>query len=200
MSPFVALPPAIAALPAHVKPAGVVRRAHSAPYGWQILTVRSGDTLSDIAIAHRCTVGALIARNRIRDGGDFLAIGRHLSVPRITPAHVPATVAAARTATHIVRSGETLGGIASHYRVSLSMLYSLNRISRTAYIQPGQRIRIPAQAARSSPILRSFVRIRPRIHYRNTSFTVPISTTMATIPTSGRERACTRRQIGCETS
>ena len=90
MSPFVALPPAIAPLPAHAKPAVVVRRAHSAPYGWQILTVRSGDTLSDIAIAHRSTVGALIARNRIRDGGDFLAIGRHLWVPRTTPAHVPA--------------------------------------------------------------------------------------------------------------
>jgi LysM repeat protein len=149
VSPFDALPPASAALPAHAKPAGVVRRAHPAPYGWQVLTVRSGDTLSDIAIAHRCTVGTLIARNRIRDGGDFLAIGRHLWVPRVTPAHVRATAAAARTTTHIVRSGETLGGIASHYRVSLATLYSLNRISRTAYIHPGQRIKVPAPAARA---------------------------------------------------
>jgi len=160
VSPFVALPPAIAALPAHAKPAGVVRSAPCAPYGWQILTVRNGDTLSDIAIAHRCTVGALIARNRIRDGGDFLAIGRHLWVPRITAAHVPTTAAAARTATHIVRSGETLGGIASHYRVSLSMLYSLNRISRTAYIQPGQRIKVPAPAARAAAKAGSHVGVR----------------------------------------
>jgi LysM repeat protein len=149
VSPFVALPPAISALPAQAKPAVVVRRAHPAPYGWQILTVRSGDTLSDIAIAHRSTVGALIARNRIRDGGDFLAIGDHLWVPRTTPAR-PAAPAAARTATHVVRSGETLGGIASHYGVSLWTLYSLNKISRTAYIQPGQRIKVPAPAARAT--------------------------------------------------
>jgi len=150
VSPFVALPPVIAPLPAHAKPAVVVRRAQSAPYGWQILTVRSGDTLSDIAIAHRSTVGALIARNRIRDGGDFLAIGRHLWVPRITPAHVPATAAAARTATHVVHSGDTLGGIAAHYKVSLATLYSLNKISRTAYIQIGQQIKVPAPAARAT--------------------------------------------------
>ncbi|HEY8822568.1 MAG TPA: LysM peptidoglycan-binding domain-containing protein, partial [Dermatophilaceae bacterium] len=146
MSPFVALPPAISTLPAHVKPPVVVRHAHPAPYGWQVLTVRNGDTLSDIAIAHRSTVGALVARNRIADGGDFLAVGRRLWVPRIRAAHVAPARVAARTATHVVRSGDTLGGIAAHYRVSLSMLYSLNKISRTAYIQPGQRIKVPAPA------------------------------------------------------
>ena len=149
MSPFVALPPVIAPLPAHTKPAVVVRRAQTAPYGWQILTVRSGDTLSDIAIAHRSTVGALIARNKIRDGGNFLAIGRQLWVPRTTPAHAPAP-AVARTATHVVRSGDTLGGIAAHYKVSLATLYSLNKISRTAYIQIGQQIKVPAPAARAT--------------------------------------------------
>lgn len=149
MSPFVALPPVIAPLPTHAKPGVVVRRAQTAPYGWQILTVRSGDTLSDIAIAHRSTVGALIARNKISDGGGFLAIGRQLWVPRTTPARAPAP-AVARTATHVVRSGDTLGGIAAHYKVSLATLYSLNRISRTAYIQIGQQIKIPALAARAT--------------------------------------------------
>ncbi|MEP7035165.1 MAG: LysM peptidoglycan-binding domain-containing protein [Dermatophilaceae bacterium] len=149
MSPFVALPPAITPMPSHVKPAVVVHRARLAPYGWQILTVRSGDTLSDIAIAHRTTVGALIARNRITDGGDFLAVGRHLWVPRTTPAAVRAT-GAPRTATHVVRSGDTLGGIAAHYKVSLTTLSEINEISQTAYIQPGQRIKVPSPAARAT--------------------------------------------------
>ncbi|MEO8518263.1 MAG: LysM peptidoglycan-binding domain-containing protein [Dermatophilaceae bacterium] len=149
MSPFVALPPAIVTLPTHVKLPVVVRHAHPAPYGWQVLTVRTGDTLSDIAITHRCTVGELIARNRIADGGNFLAAGRRLWVPRTRPAKVAAGPVAARTATHVVRSGDTLGAIAARYRVSLSTLYSLNRISRTAYLQPGQRIKIPAPAARA---------------------------------------------------
>jgi LysM repeat protein len=149
VSPFVALPPVTAPLPAHAKPAVVVRRAQTAPYGWQILTVRSGDTLSDIAIARRSTVGALIARNKIRDGGGFLAIGRQLWVPRTAPAIAPAP-AVARTATHVVRSGDTLGSIAAHYKVSLATLYSLNEISRTAYIQVGQQIKVPAPAARAT--------------------------------------------------
>ena len=174
MSPFVALPPVIAHLPAHAKPAVVVRRAQTAPYGWQILTVRGGDTLSDIAIAHRSTVGALIARNKISDGGAFLAIGRQLWVPRTTPARAPAP-AVARTATHVVRAGDTLGGIAAHYRVSLSTLYSLNKISRTAYIQPGQRIRVPAFAARAT------AKASPRVAVRTTTLTVRSGDTISAI-------------------
>lgn len=149
MSPVVALPPALSPLQAHAKPAVIVTRANIAPYGWALLTVRSGDTLSDIAITHRTTVGALIVRNHISGGGAFLAIGDHLWVPRTTPAPAAATVAP-RTATHVVRSGDTLGGIAARYKVSLSTLYSLNKISRTAYIQPGQRIKVPAPAARAT--------------------------------------------------
>lgn len=67
-----------------------------------------------------------------------------------------------RTASHVVRSGETLGGIAAHYRVSLAALYSHNRISPTAYIQPGQRIRVPAQAARARAKARAAVAITTR--------------------------------------
>jgi len=149
VSPVAALPPANLPLPAHVTRAAVVSRATSAPYGWRILTVRDGDTLSDLAITHRSTVGALITRNRLSGGGDFLAIGDQLWVPRTTPAPKPAR-AAARFATHVVRSGDTLGGIGAHYRVNLALLCSINKISRTAYIQPGQRIRVPAPAARAA--------------------------------------------------
>jgi len=149
MSPVVALAPATSPLAAHATPAVAVSHANSAPYGWQLLRVRSGDTLSAIAIAHRSTVGALIARNRISDGGDFLAVGQHLWVPRATPARARAAATAPRTATYVVRSGDTLDGIAAHFKVSLSTLYSLNKISRTAYIQPGQRVKVPAPAARA---------------------------------------------------
>jgi LysM repeat protein len=146
---LVALPPAGTPLPAHATPAAVVRRANPAPHGWQVLTVREGDTLSDIAITHRTTVGALITRNHISGGGHFLALGMHLSVPRTTPASRPGAGRSARTATYVVRSGDTLAGIAGRYQVTLSTLYSLNAIGRTAYIHPGQRVKVPAQAARA---------------------------------------------------
>ncbi len=149
MSPVVALPPASMPLPAHVTPAAVVSRAKSAPYGWQSLTVRDGDTLSDLAITHRTTVGVLITKNAIPGRGHFLAVGKRLWVPRTTPAPKPAR-ATARFSSHVVRSGDTLGGIAARYRVNLAVLYSLNKISPTAYIQLGQRIKVPAPAARAA--------------------------------------------------
>ncbi|MHB8275183.1 MAG: LysM peptidoglycan-binding domain-containing protein [Dermatophilaceae bacterium] len=151
MSLVVGITSATSPLPSQAAPTLLQRSANPAPYGWTVLTVRSGDTLSDIAIMHRTTVGVLLTVNRIHDGGNFLAIGRRLQVPRTKPAPTkPAptrAAAAVRTATYVVRSGDTLSGIAASYKVSLATLYSLNKISRTAYIQPGQRISVPAPAA-----------------------------------------------------
>ena len=144
-----AVTPATSPLPAHATPAAIIRRADAAPHGWQTLTVREGDTLSDLALTHRTTVGVLLTRNRISGGGHFLPLGKRLSVPRTTPATSAAIARSARTATHVVRLGDTLSGIAARYQVSLSSLYSLNTIGRTAYIRPGQRVRVPAQAARA---------------------------------------------------
>ena len=148
MSPVVGIVAANSPLPAQATPTHVQHRANPAPFGWQVLTVRDGDNLSDIATTHRTTVGVLLTKNRIRGTGNVLAVGRHLWVPR-TKAAPRRAAPAARTATHVVRTGDTLGGIAARYRVSLTTLYSLNKISRTAYIQPGQRIRLPAAAARA---------------------------------------------------
>jgi len=152
MSPVAGIPPATAPVPAQATPTLIQRSSNPAPYGWQLLTVRAGDTLSDIATTHRTTLGVLFTRNRFAGDGSFLAVGRQLWVPRTTPAPHPArakATAAARTTTYVVRSGDTLGGIAISHNVSLATLYSLNKISRTAYIQPGQRIRVPAPAARA---------------------------------------------------
>jgi LysM repeat protein len=147
MSPVVGITSATSPLPAQATPTLVQRRANPAPYGWQALIVRSGDNLSDIAITHRTTVGVLTTVNKIHDPG-FLAVGQRLMVPRTKPAPRAATPAP-RTATYVVRSGDTLGGIAASYKVRLATLFSLNRISRTGFIQPGQRIIVPAPAARA---------------------------------------------------
>lgn len=151
MSPVAGVPPAAAPVPAQPTTTLIQRSSNPAPHGWQILTVRAGDTLSDIATTHRTTLGVLFTRNRFTGDGGFLAVGRQLWVPRTTPAphRARATAAAARAATYVVRPGDTLGDIAIRYKVSLATLYSLNKISRTAYIQPGQRIRVPAPAARA---------------------------------------------------
>jgi LysM repeat protein len=146
MTLAIGLTPATSPIPAQATPA-VVSRANAAPFGWRTLTVRAGDTLSDLAVTHRTTVGVLITRNHLRGDGDFLAVGERLWVPRVKSAP-RAAPAAARTSIYVIRTGDTLSEIAAHHKVRLSTLYSLNDISRTAYIQPGQRLRLPASAVR----------------------------------------------------
>lgn len=48
-------------------------------------------------------------------------------------------------ATHRVEKGQTLGGIAKRYGVSVDALCKANRIRRTAPIRPGQRLIIPSK-------------------------------------------------------
>ncbi len=81
MSPVAGVPPATSPVPAQATPTLIQRSSNPAPYGWQILTVRTGDTLSDIATTHLTTVGVLFTRNRFVGDGGFLAVGRQLWVP-----------------------------------------------------------------------------------------------------------------------
>ena len=48
---------------------------------------------------------------------------------------------------HTVKKGETLGGIATRYRVSVSSLRSWNNLSGNT-IRAGQKLRVGAEAAR----------------------------------------------------
>lgn len=85
-----------------------------------------------------------------------------------TPAEAPTvetTVTAPATARngsaeHTVRVGETATAIATRYRVDVGRLLERNNLSSSAYIHPGQQLRIPpreshagthAQASRSTP-------------------------------------------------
>jgi len=164
--PPLALPPAAPSLASlsFAVPVAVVTRADPAPYGWQLRGVRRGDTLGHLAIAHRTTVGALLARNRLRGGGHLLVVGQRLWVPRVTkaaaraaPAATPKSKSAGRnrakvrapaTTTYTVRQGDTIGAIALRLRVAQSTLLSLNHLRSTEYIFPGQRLRVAAAVPR----------------------------------------------------
>lgn len=59
---------------------------------------------------------------------------------------------------HIVRKNDTLTRIAANYGLSVAELARYNRISRSAVIQVGQKLRIPSKTKPSSPVLSSSVR------------------------------------------
>ncbi len=101
-------------------------------------TVRSGETLRGIAAAHNTTVAALAAANRLADP-DLILVGQVLDL-----AGGGRTANAAATTTYRVRSGDTLGTIASRHGSTIAAIVQANRLTNPNLIRIGQELAIPA--------------------------------------------------------
>jgi LysM repeat protein len=131
-------------------------------------TVVKGDSLWTIARRQNSTVAEIAAANNIRPSatvrvGQRLIIPAkavHSSSPHVEPmnaaASVPVAPAAKRSTSavkHVVKPGETLGGIARKYQVRVGEIATANNIADPARIRPGLELTIPgwqAPASRSS--------------------------------------------------
>ena len=115
--------------------------------------VRRGERLTRIAARYHLPVGDIRAANS-RVMSARLKAGTRLVIPTVA---VPSALAMravtspawgrhhrARVATHQVRSGETLIGIARRYRVSLRALRRVNALPIEYTLRPGKRLRIPS--------------------------------------------------------
>ena len=109
---------------------GFVVLAASAGY-----TVRSGDTLSEIAKDQGTSVAALVAANEISNA-DLIRIGQVLTIPGSS---------GTSSKRHTVGRGETLGEIAARYGVSVTALVKANDLANANLIRIGQRLTIPAK-------------------------------------------------------
>ncbi|NHA67057.1 LysM peptidoglycan-binding domain-containing protein [Phycicoccus flavus] len=125
----------------------LVTPARVAPHGWTTYRVRPGDTLDGIAARHRTTIGALVARNHVRDPG-LIHPGDRLQVPRTSAARSGSTPARSGT-THVVRPGETVSGIAARYGASVSGVLKANGLTARTLIHPGDRLVV--RGSRSAP-------------------------------------------------
>jgi LysM repeat protein len=126
----------------------------TAPY-----TVKSGETLSEIAARFNTSTERLIQLNRIQNP-DLLTSGTRLRIPMAPRSSAaPASAPAARPVPnrnareHVVQGGESLSGIAERYGTSVSQLVALNRIEDPDRLLAGTRLQLRGTppAAQSTP-------------------------------------------------
>jgi spore germination protein len=93
-------------------------------------TVRSGDTLYQLAQLFGTTVSAIAQANSISNPAQ-IAVGQVLTIPGWSQSQ------------YTVRSGDTLYQIASRYNTTASLIARVNGIANPALIYPGQVLTIP---------------------------------------------------------
>ncbi len=104
-------------------------------------TVKSGDTLSAIAARYHTSVSELCSINGI-SANSTLSLGQKIKVSG-SAASKPATQSTSSAGYHIVRSGDTLSGIATKYHTTIDELCRLNNITRRTVLQLEQKIKLP---------------------------------------------------------
>ncbi|MDG1137978.1 MAG: LysM peptidoglycan-binding domain-containing protein [Opitutales bacterium] len=121
--------------------------------------VQKNETLGGIAGKYGVSTSALQAINGISNP-NLLYVGKKLKIPSGTSSEI----------THQVKKGESLGSIASRFRVKTSTLALINKIDRPDLIKIGQKLIIPIKGSTYTPppqllrssTLKSLNAIRPK--------------------------------------
>lgn len=97
--------------------------------------IKSGDTLSEIAMKYNTTVSSIVSLNNIKNPnliytGDIIKIKKNDTSSNNSNRY------------YTVRNGNTLWGIAQRYNTSVANLVRMNGIRNPNLIYPGQRIRV----------------------------------------------------------
>ena len=106
------------------------------------ITVKPGETLSDIADSYGVSVGSLMRLNGLNNS-DHIEAGSRLEVPgpRVS----------AGTGRHKVVAGDTLSDIAARYRVSDQDLMAVNGLRNANHVELGQTLKLPSNAVIQKP-------------------------------------------------
>ncbi|MCX6029519.1 MAG: LysM peptidoglycan-binding domain-containing protein [Chloroflexi bacterium] len=109
--------------------------------------VRSGDSLSMIALSNGVTVDAIVQANGL-PGVDFIWVGQKLIIPG--QAATPGRIRAGETGVYIVKLGDTLASIAHNLGVSQTALVGVNNMSDPDLLWVGQKLVVPGPPDASS--------------------------------------------------
>ncbi len=107
---------------------------------WQEITVRNGDTLSQLALRHNTDVRSLVNVNKIRR--HRIRAGQKLLIPTAGE-KAPLPGLAGENTIHTVRAGESLWTISRKYDVNLRKLMRTNHIGPRDPLAVGKQLIIP---------------------------------------------------------
>ena len=123
------------------------------------LTVREGDTLSEIAARQGMSLNQLIALNGLSKA-DHVEVGQTLKVTgKVATAAAPTPFRKGANV-HVVRSGESLSAIADGYGVPMSRLVAINAINDPDHVEVGSQLKLKGEPAVPRP--RPVVAATPR--------------------------------------
>lgn len=113
-------------------------------------TVRSGDTLSELAKEHGVSVDSLVEANSIRNP-NHIVVGQVLTIPGqaggtaapVSPA--PSSSGDGEATTHVVGSGESLSTIANQYGLDVQALAAANGITDVNAVWAGTLLRVASE-------------------------------------------------------
>src|SRR5690625_2583209 len=111
-------------------------------------TVKSGDTLSHIAVKYGTSVSDLKKLNNLKS--DLIYVGQKLKVNGSSSSSKPTTPAPSTGSTYTVKSGDTLTYIARQYKTSVSELKKLNHL-KSDLIYVGQKLKVKGSSSSSKP-------------------------------------------------
>lgn len=122
------------------------------------VTVKPGETLSEIAERHGIGLSRLMQINGIRNA-DQVEAGQTLRLQGNAPATARRTNTPAPSkqsyptgaSEHVVRSGESLSTIASGYGIGLNKLIAINGISDPDHVEAGTRLKLKGAPPAPSP-------------------------------------------------
>lgn len=115
------------------------RNAESTQSGVKYYVVQAGDTLSSIAARFGTTVANLVSINDIANP-NLIYVGETL---RIYTNRTISTRSTSFSKTYVVRSGDTLSGIATRFGTTVNILVQLNNIANPNLIYPGEVLKLP---------------------------------------------------------
>lgn len=109
-------------------------------------TVKSGDTLSQIAQQHGVPMAALQSINDLN--GTTIHVGQRLQIPGAAIQDLDRAIAqASQPRQHVVKQGESLWSIARRNNLNIAELARWNHLNRNATLRPGQKLLLSGNTA-----------------------------------------------------